>query len=311
MNNQSLILLAIGAFVALIVTVAAIDQYMLNQHPPTEVAGLLWRVENAFTGVSDLEATLQITDEEWPAESIKMKVQYVKGPPSALSMRYVPPLDATESPFVASVRDETFTVENDQLFHYIPSEGIIVSKRWPGVPLVAIGLSIFDLTQLRSDWLAGKTEITILQNISGFSTIPFAASLWIGDTFSHIPLGASTVFSDHAEQVANSYSLYLPFDPEAYESEYRLGVRLADSLGAGQDTSIPGSHVLEVRDATTKDLVRMLWIDRETYLIQKVVTFKNGQRSATLLVQLMTVDQGMTPADIITPRQVGVENVRG
>ncbi|MCK4571275.1 hypothetical protein KAT84_04905 [Candidatus Bipolaricaulota bacterium] len=311
MNNQSL-LLAIGVFVALIVTIAAVDQYLLDEHPPTEVEGLIWRVENAFNRIQDLEATLQVTDESRPAENVRMKVRYVKGPPPVLSMRYVPPQGASEDLFISSVRDETFTIENDQLFHYIPSEDIIVSKRWPGVPLVRIGLGIFDIAQLRSDWLAGNTEIKILQDIPGFSGIPFATSLSVLDSFSN----TSTVpFAHFSAPVvpssSQSYALCFSFCPDIQVGEPQVSLGLTQSLFANNGSSIPGSHILEVRDSDTKDLLRMVWIDRETYLVQKVVTFKNGQRSSTLLVQLITIDQGLTKAEVVTPPQAGVENIRG
>ena len=311
MNNQSLILLALGVFAALIVTVAAVDQYMLEEHPTTEVDGLIWRVENAFSRIQDLEATLQVANESQPAENVRMKVKYIKGPPPALSMRYVPPQDASEGLFVASVRDETFTVQNDQLFHYLPSEDIIVSKRWPGVPLVAIGLGVFDMTQLRMDWIAGKTEIKILQNISGFTGFPFAISVSNLESFSHTSTLTSDFFSAPVWQLSQSYSLCFSFCPEFHEGGRQLSLGLAESLDAEAGSSIPGSYILEVRDSDTLDLVRMVWIDRETYFIQKVVTFKDGERSATLLVQLIMIDQGLTQAEIITPPQAGVENIRG
>lgn len=311
MNNQNLILLALGVFVALIVTVAAVDQYLLDEHPPTEVEGLIWRVENAFNRIQDLEATLQVTNESQPAENVRMKVRYVKGPPPALSMRYVPPQDTSEDLFIASVRDETFTVQNDQLFHYLPSEDIIVSKRWPGVPLVAIGLGIFDMTQLQMDWIAGRTEIKILQDISGFTGFPFAISVSILKSFSHTSTVTSDLFSAQEWQSSQSYSLCFSFCPEFQEGGPQLTLGLAESLDANTRNSIPGSYILEVRDSDTLDLVRMVWIDRETYFIQKVVTFKDGQRSATLLVQLIIIDQGLTQAEITTPPQAGVENIRG
>ncbi len=311
MNNQSLILLAIGVFVALIVIVAAVDQYFLDEHPPTEVEGLIWRVENAFNRIQDLEATLQVTNESQPAENVRMKVRYVKGPPPVLSMRYVPPQDASEDLFIAAVRDETFTIDNDQLFHYIPSEDIIISKRWPGVPLVAIGLGIFDMTQLRSDWVSGKTEIKILQDISGFSGSSYASSVSVSSSFSHISVVLSELFSIPELESSQSYSLCFSFCPEFQEGGPQLSLGVAESLDAETGGSLPGSYILEVRDPGSKDLLRMVWVDRETYLIQKVVTFKNGQRNATLLVQLMTIDQGLTEAEVITPRQAGVENIRG
>lgn len=311
MNNQSLILLALGVFVAAIVTVAAVDRYLLEEHPTTEVEGLIWRVENAFNRIQDLEATLQVTNESQPAENVRMKVRYVKGPPPALSMRYVPPQDASEDLFVASVRDETFIVQNDQLFHYLPSEDIIVSKRWPGVPLVAIGLGVFDMTQLRTDWIAGKAVIKILQNISGFTGFPFAISLSNLESFSHTSTVSSDFFSAPGLRSPQSHSLCFSFCPEFQEGGRQLSLGLAESLDAETGSSIPGSYILEVRDADTLDLVRMVWIDRETYFIQKVVTFKDGQRSATLLVQLIMIDQGLTQAEILTPPQAGVENIRG
>ena len=319
MNNQNLILLSLGALMMLIVTVATVDQYLLDEHPPTEVEGLIWRVENAFNRIMDLEATLQVTDESRPAENVRMKVRYVKGPPSVLSMRYVPPQDASEDLFISSVRDETFTIQNDQLFHYIPSEDVIVSKRWPGVPLVTIGLGVFDMSQLKSDWVAGNTEIKILQDISGFSGIPFAISLSILDSFGHTSIVPFAFFSAQEAASAQSYALYFSFCPDLPVGEPQANVGLSQSLFAESGSSMPGSHILEVRDSDTKDLLRMVWIDRETYLIQKVVTFKNGQRSATLLVELMTIDQGLTKAEVITPTddegiplpQTGVENIRG
>jgi len=312
-------LLAIGAFVALIVTVAAVDRFQQDEHPPTEVAGLIWQVRTAFNRIQDLEATLQVTDESHPAESVRMKLRYVKGPPSVLSMRHVPPQAAGENLFTSSVRDETFTIENDRLFHYIPSEDIIVSKRWPGVPLVMIGLGIFDISQLRSDWLNGEADIRILQDISGFTGLPFETSITDLYSFSHSPAIPFDLFSIHELQLLQSYSLWFSFCPELQDGGSQLSLGLAQSFDAETGNSIRGSHILEVRNSDTKELLRMIWIDRETYLVQKVVTFKNGQKGAAILVQLITINQGLTEDDVITPSDVegfplpqpGVENIRG
>ena len=310
MNNQSLILLAIGTFVALIVTVAAVDQYFLDEQPPTEVEGLMWRVENAFNRVQDLEATLQVSNEEHPAENIRMKLRYVKGPPTVLSMRYVPPQDVVADSFVEAVRDETFTIENDQLFHYIPSEDIVVSKRWPGVPLAAIGLGIFDITQLRSDWASGKTQVEIRQDMSGFTELPYTSAVSVAGSLSDTPSIPSAFFSALQElQSPQSDGLRFSFSPETREDVPPLTA--AQVFDADATGSIAGNYILEVRDPSSKDLLRMIWIDRETYLIQKVVTFKNGQRNATLLIQLLTVDQGLTEGEVITSPQAAVENIRG
>ncbi len=309
MNSQTLLLLAIGGFVALIVTVVAVDQYLLDEHPATEVDGLLWRVENAFNHIQDLEATLQLTNESDPWNVVRMKVRYVKGPPAALSARYVLPQDAEDNMFVSMVRDETFTIEGDQLAHYIPSEDIVVSKRWPGVPLVAIGLGIFDVSSLREDWTAGETEIRILQDISGFSGLGIDTAVSLIESFTQPPTALSDLFSP---QEPTLYELGFSFCPTVDEDIYASNLGLGQVLDAqAVGSSIPGSYILEVRDASSQNLLRMIWVDRETFLIQKVVTFTDGQRSATLLVQLMTVDQGLTTEDIITAPQAGVVNIRG
>jgi len=311
MNNQTLLLLAIGAFVALIVGVVAWDQYQLEEHPPTEVEGLLWRVENAFSHIQDLEATLQITNENTPTETVRMKVKYVKGPPAALSASYVAPKGAGEDTFIYAVRDETFAIEGDQLSHYIPSEDIVVTKRWPGVPLVDIGLGVFDVSSLREAWAAGETEIRILENITGFSGLGIATSVSLLESFTQPPTVSSDLFlpRDQLPSCAHDFSFCPTIDEEVYASNLGLG-QVLDAQAAAS-SSLPGSYILEVRDATSQELLRMIWIDRETFLIQKAVTFAGGQRSATLLVQLMTLDQGLTKADVITPPQAGVVNIRG
>lgn len=311
MNNQSLILLAVGTFVALIVTVAAVDQYFLDEHPPTEVEGLMWLVENSFNRIQDLEATLQVTNESQLAENVRMKLRYVKGPPPVLSIRYVPPQDANANAFAQTVSDETFTIENDQLFHYIPSEDVIVSKRWPGVPLAAIGLGIFDMSQMRNDWLAGKTEIQILQDVSGFTGLTYSLAITVGNSFSAAFVDASDLFSVQGLDEFHATSLCFSFCPEFQEAGPQVSLGQTGDTSAYTGGALGRSYILEVRNADTKDLQRMIWIDRDTYLIQKVVTFKNGQRNATLLIQLMTVDQGLTEDDVLPPPQAGVENIRG
>jgi outer membrane lipoprotein-sorting protein len=309
MNNQSLILLALGAFVAIIVAAAALHQFSLDEHPITDVGGLIWRVDDAYNRIKDLEATLQVTDESQPGEYVRVKVKYVKGPPSVLSMRYVPPEDVNDGLFISSVGNETFIIKNDQLSHYIPSEDVMVSKRWPGLPLVDIGRGFFDISQVESDWLAKKTEIKILQD-SGFSEIPSATSLSIVESFSHtaIPFTPFPALEPPADQ---SYALSFSLCPDIQVVEPQSSMGFAQSMLAGSGSSIQNSHVLEVRDAQSKDLLRMIWIDRKTYLIQKIVTFKDGQRSATITVQLITIDAGLMESDVIAPPQDGVENIRG
>ena len=306
MNNQTLLLLTLGLFMGLIVTVAAVNQYLLDKHPPTEVDGLLWRIENALDRVRDLEATIQITQEAFPGDTLRIKVLYVKGPPPTLSMRYLRIQELGSAQSSTAARDEMITVEGDMLRHYLPTQRNPLSERWPGLPLAAIGLGVFQVSQIRADWAAGRTEIRIVQPIGGFSELPLGSLLTWVQSFSQPPASVATSFAiSVCAETASTFgraSLFL----RVFEEEPTYGLGLASSLDAQAIDALATSrpYVLEVRDAQTNELIRMVWVDRETYLVQRVVTFKQGQRDATLLVQLIAIDQGLTSEEVLVHPQL-------
>jgi len=297
MNNQNLIVLAIGLFVTLIVAVAAIDEYLLQEHPPSQVGGLIWQVENAFSHVQDLETVLAFAEADSSADPIRVLVRYLGGPTPALSVRYLDPL---------GMKDQIFTVNHDLLSHYIPSANLVVIKRWVGFPLALLGLAGFDLSQLKAEWDAGDVDIRVLQSIAGFTTDLFASNIAVSCSLSrHV---------DFAHFVTTTIDA--PFCCEATlcpmlaSDESGITVGLAQITLAGDATSIEGSYILEVRDADTSALVRMVWIERDTFLIRKVVAFVDGRRESTIRVEWLIVDQGLTEEDILTlPR--GAETIRG
>jgi len=283
MNNQSIALLAIGVFVSLIIAVAAIDQYLFDEHPPSEVDGLIWRVENAFSRITDLEAVVEVMESDASLTPVRMLVRLLNRPLPTLSVRYLDP---------SSFEGQIFTVENDLLSHYVPEEGLIVVKRWVGLPLAAVGLASLDVTQLRDDWSAGRVRLEVLQNVPGFA----------GDLLSP-PVTLETTLTDSSTPVLLSLCPSL-CPPEPAE----LSLSLA--AGATIENAIRGEFILEVRDAETGELARMVWINRETYFVQKVVFFSDGRRDKTIQLQRITVDQGLTAEDILTlPR--GLETLRG
>ncbi len=267
MNSQSLILLAIGLFVGLIVTAAAIDQYLFNEHPPSEVSGLLWRAKTAFAHIKDLEAVLEVSESRGETEPIRMLVRLVNSPPQALSIRYLDP---------PSLQDELFTVDNDLLSHYIPEEDLIVVKRWVGIPLAAIGLSILDPAQLEKEWKTGKVTVRILQSVPSFSTTLSSTPLCLSETLSGEPLTIP-------------YSFCLDTSGPAWMS-------FAELSGT---SPIRTEYILEVRDAKTGELTRMIWIDRDTYFVKKVVFFSGDMRTKTITVQRIEVDQGLTAEEVL------------
>jgi hypothetical protein len=271
-------------FVGLIVTVAAVDQYLLDEHPETEVAGLIWRVSNALERVTDLEAVLELTDEA-QSESIRLLVRYLRGPTEVLSARYLHP---------EGLRDEIFTVERDLLSHYIPQQNLIVIKRWVGIPLAKLALAGFDLQGLQSSWEAGNVKMQVLQDVPGFPTDLFPSSLTPSETI-------SGVVCDRA------FSLCL--DP-VEEPEPGPSIAAASESSLVTGSSIRGGLILEVRDASTGELARMIWIDRDTYLIDRVVFFRDGRRSTSIRVQRITLDQGLTADEVLRlPRDADV--IRG
>jgi len=301
MNSQSLILFSIGAFVALIVTVAAIDQYLLDEHPPDEVDGLIWRVENAFSRIKDLEAVLEVTRSESPNDPLRMVVRYLNAPVSALSVRYLRP-DA--------VKDEWFVVQNDQLSHYLPQQDLVVIKRWVGVPLATIGLGLLDLGTLRQDWSSGRVQVEIVQDVPGFTHDLFHAPPTLDASFSRIASGPGPFSSSFTEY---DCPVTFSFCPSSTEKELDLPFRVSweEVETFAQNTSIGGSYILEVRDGVSSELMRMIWIERESFLIRKIVQFEDGQRSTTLHVERIDLDQGLTEEEILTIPSRGVETIRG
>ena len=298
MNSQNLIIFALGAFAALIVTVVAVDQYLLDEHPTTEVSGLIWRIENAFSHIRDLEAVLEVTKAGAPDEPIRMVVRYLNGSIPALSVRYLRP---------DSIKDERFVVQNDQLWHYLPQENLVVIKRWVGVPLAAIGLANLDLAGLKADWSAGRVKVEIVQDVPGFTQDLFPTPIALTVSFSQIEGGSQFSSTFSAQGCPICFSFCPPLS--AYEGFPTTGWGQIATLGASD--AIGGSYILEVRESDSGELVRMIWVERDTFLIRKVVAFNAGQRSTSLYVERIDLDQGLTEEEVITLPTRGVETIRG
>jgi len=297
MDNQNIILLAIGLFLTLIITVSAVDQFLLEEHPPLEVDGLIWRVENAFSHIRDLETVLEITEDGAPSQSMRMLVRYLAGPPSALSVRYLHP---------GNVEGEIFTIQNDLLSHYFPRENLVVIKRWVGVPLAAIGLAGFDLQQLESDWSMGNVRVQVLQNIAGFSDdlIPSPIVLSNAFTAADSPTSVFTRPDPGAVCPALSFSPIADEIPASCEPGFGYVAEISAS------NSIQGSYILEVRNAQSDELERMIWVERDTFLIRKVVAYREGKRQTTIRVEWIILDQGFMEGDLLNLPH-GAEVIRG
>jgi hypothetical protein len=282
MNSQNLILIGIGLFVGLFVGVAALEHHLLDEHDPATPSGLIWRAKTAFSRIDDLETVLDITDNDQASEPVRVLVQYLNGPEQALSVKYLQP---------TQMSGELFTVERDLLSHYLPAENLVIVKRWLGLPMAAVGLASFDLTQLEEEYKAGEVNLRVVQEVAGFNSDLFPSQIDIAETLA----GNKAPTSFSIGRIDNEPVGILP--------------GFADVGEPPTMSVIQGNYVLEVRDSETDELLRMVWVDRENFMVRKVVFFSDEQRARSIRVERITLNQGLTAEEILAlPR--GAETVR-
>ncbi len=282
MNSQNLILLGIGLFISLVITVVALEQYNLGQYNPMEPGGLIWRVKTSFERIKDLETVVYVRQSGEEDRTISMRVWYINGPDPTLRVRYLTP---------DKVKDEVYTVDRDLLSHYLPQENVTVIKRWVRFPLSALGMTSFDIRQLEDDWKKGKVTLQVSQNIPHFDTTLFPCGIGLEEGFA-------------PQQPQEDLSQFCPRIDERTEwSEHDLEVGFSGITDDPLETTIPGGYILKVYDAKTGLLTRMLWIDRETYIIEQIVIFVDGKRTTSIHAPHILIDQGLTPEELlILPR---------
>jgi len=284
MSGQSLVLLAVGLFASLVVTVAAVDRYLLDEYPPSEIAGLLWHVENALGRAQDMEISLASTEYGGNAETVRMVVRVLVSPVPALSIHYTEP---------ESMRDQIVTIQNDLLSHYLPEADLLVIKRWVGVPLAAVGLAGLDVSRLRAEWQRGLVTVQILDSTVGLASSALATSFAFAGTLTSTSLDQGTSLSATSSPA---------FDPDLSGFASPPSISLSDPLY--------GSYIVEVRDTESGQLTRTLWVDRRTFLVQKVVFFEDDRRVRTLEIERLLLNQGLTADEILVlPR--AASTIRG
>ncbi len=284
MSGQSFVLLAVGLFSALVVAVAGVNHYLLQEHPPSEAAGLLWRVENAVSNAQDLQIDLSSTEYGTAPATVRMTVRVLVSPVPALSVEYTEP---------ESLAGQVVTVQNDLLSHYLPQEDLVVVKRWSGVPLAAVGLAGLDVSRLRTEVQQGTVTARVVDDIATLSSESPQADFVLAETLAGTSVSAGNALDATA---ATSFSPSLSgFAPSAFP-----------------DAATPthSSYIVEVRDATSGKLTQALWIDRGTYFIQKVVYYQDDQQVRAIEVERLLMNQGLTVNDVLILPQASV-TVRG
>jgi hypothetical protein len=273
MTGQGFVLLAVGLFASLVVAAAAVDHYLLSEHPVSEVGGLLWRVENTLSRAKDVEISLASTEYGDIPQTVRMVVQVVISPTPALSVRYTEP---------QSMAGHVVTSDRDLLSHYVPEADLLIVRRWTGVPLAAVGLAGLDVSLLRARWQQGLVQARILDASASLASSTLAESVPLAETLAGTPLDDS---------------LPLASDSTATFGPDLTGFAAPPSTGASDP--LHGSYVIEVREAESGRLTETLWIDRTTYLIQKIVYFEVERRVRTLEVERWVTDQGLTADEVL------------
>ncbi len=272
MNGQNLVLLGVGLFVGLVVGVAAVDYYLINEHDPMDPEGLIWHVQTTFSRISDLQADLVVDGNESSEDPLRVRIYYVSGPEGGLSLRYLPS---------ESLSDEMFVVQEGTLSHYLPGQGIVINKRWPGVPLADIGFFSLNLVQLEEQRKAGTVKLNVrtATDTTGFDMNMFGARVVLDNTFART--GSSSESSKFFQLEKNS--ALLP--------------RIADINPHPVVAIVQGWYILEVRGSTNKQrLMRTVWVSRHNYMVRRIVYFDDtGERTRTIDVRRIRVDEGVSP----------------
>ena len=155
-----------------------------------------------------------------------------------------------------------------------------------------MGLASFDLRGIEEEWKQGKVTLRVSQNIPRFDMQLFACDLLLTET-----LAGCT-----------------QWDPFSISSGEKDTPRLVPSVsGVTSNTGlnpIPGGFVLRVYAKGTGQIVKMISIDRETFLVRQIVLFTDEERTTTIYASQVILNQDLNRDEILVlPR--GTEVIRG
>jgi hypothetical protein len=154
------------------------------------------------------------------------------------------------------------------------------------VPLAAVGLAGLDVSRLRAEVRKGAVTARVIGDIASLSSASPRADFALAQTLA----GASSGNGDAVDAAAVG-----TFSPTL--------TGFAPSTPSDADTLTRASYVIEVREAKSGQLTQVVWIDRGTYFVEKVEFFRNDQRTRTIEVERLWMNQGLTVDDVlITPR---------
>ncbi|MCI2424573.1 hypothetical protein LM599_00850 [Candidatus Acetothermia bacterium] len=293
MQNQNWILIGIALFLALMVTITTVEHLLQERHDPRTPDGLIWHMQRRLLPTKDVDAILSIsTADRAGARSthLRLHVQAIITPQFALRIEYLDPPE---------LRGQIFILRDNLLSHYLPLLNFIITRELPEIATTAIEQIGLDLLRLQQRWQAGEIDLRVVRTRVMFT-----------DFLVKPPIVLPTIragFSSPVYRGNLSVSCILPVDERF--CQHSLGITFA-AIPSSEAKLIRKAYILEVRNAGTDELVNMIWVDHETFLIERIAFLFAGERTRTIVVEQITFNQNLLRNDILSLPQ-GIEIVHG
>lgn len=293
MQGQNWILIGVALFLSLMVTITTVEHFLQETHDPGTPDGLIWHIQRGLLPTEDVTAVLSISTAGREGASrthLRLHVQAIITPQFALRIQYLDPPE---------LRGQIFILHDNVLSHYLPLINFVVTRELPEIATTAIEQVGLDLIRLQQKWQAGEIDLRVVRTEVMFTD-------FLVKTPMDLPISLAG-FSSSAHQGNLSVSCVLTVDKRCFQ--HSLGITFT-ATALSEKKAIRKAYILEVKKAGTSELVNMIWVDHETFLIDRIAFFFAGQRTRTIVVEQITFNQNLTLDDILSLPH-GIEIVHG
>ncbi len=293
MQDQNWILIGVALFLSLMVTITTVEHLLQERHDPGTPDGLIWQIQRRLLPTKDVDAVLSISTAGRAGAGsthLRLHVQAIVTPQFALRIQYLDPPE---------LRGQIFILHDNVLSHYHPLTNIVVTRELPEIATTAIEQIGLDLLRLQQKWQAGEIDLRVVR-----TRVMFAGFL----VKSPIDLPTSLAnFSSSVQQGNLSVSCVVMVDGRCFQ--HSLGITFT-ATATSANKPIRKAYILEVKKAGTTELMNIIWVDHETFLIDRIAFFFAGQRTRTVVVEQITFNQNLTLNNILF-LPYGIEIVHG
>ncbi len=292
MQNQTWILIGIAIFLSLMVAITTAEHFLQQRHDPGTPDGLIWHIQRRLLPTKDVDAVLSISTVGLGGASnthMRLHVQAIITPQLALRIKYLDPPE---------LRGQIFILHNNVLLHYLPLTNVIVTRELPEIATTAVAQIGLDLIRLQQKWKARELDMRVVRTRVMFADFLIESPI-------NIPTSLANL-SSPVHQKNLSISCILMVEGRYYQ--HSLGITFNTTAARGEKP-IQKAYILEIKQPGTAELVYMIWVDHETFLIDRIAFFFAGQRTRTVFIEQVTFNQDIALNNIIYLPQ-GTEIVR-